>query len=71
MELTSNNQAADKYEIKLIAAPLNCKLVYSTLCVALEKFAEKFKIIFVVFPLQSHMVCLQPDTSKISTPHKI
>lgn len=45
MELTSNNQAADKYEIKLIAAPLNCKLVYSTLCVALEKFAEKFKII--------------------------
>ena len=40
MELTSNNQAADKYEIKLIAAPLNCKLVYSTLCVALEKFVE-------------------------------
>ena len=40
MALSRNNQAADKYEIKLIASPLNCKLVYSTLCVALEKFVE-------------------------------
>jgi hypothetical protein len=40
MTLSNNNQAVNKYEIKLMATLEKSKIVYSTLCVVSEKFVE-------------------------------